>query len=180
MKMTDVTSVFLEFKPVGNFHWIVNKPSTFSFDQMTHGHINNRFQFIPVQNCADGWRSNIKPDYSLDPTKIVKCQYVNPNTEQEEDVDPQPVELIASEVGYGGVIVTLGDLSPVIQLTSHPQNLKGVFLVTASDNKVLAYCILPEAVKVNNYLQLSFTTPIIEITSTANTQFDSNNIPNTQ
>lgn len=177
--MTDVTSVFLEFKPVGNFHWIVNKSNTFSFDQMKPEHINNRFKFIPVQSCADGWRTNINQNtYALDPTKIVKCKYIDPNTQQEADVDPQAVELIASEQGYGGVIVTLATTT-VITLTSTPQELKGVFLVNASNNVVLAYCILPESVKVNNYLQLSFTTPIIEIVSTVNTQFDNNNLPNT-
>lgn len=168
--MTDATSVFLEFKPVGNFHWIVNKASTFSFDQMTAGSINNRFKFIPCSACSDNWRSNINQDYTLNTSAITKCHYTDDGVEK--DVDPQPVELIATEVGYGGVIVTLNNVSAVIELTSSPQNLKAIFLVNASNNAVLAYCILPEPVKVANYLQLSYNDPIIEITSTVNTQYD--------
>lgn len=177
--MTDVTSVFLEFKPVGNFHWIVNKSNTFSFDQMKQGHINNRFKFIPVSSCADNWRANINQDYTLNTNAITKCHYTDGSTTPptEREVDPQSVELIASEVGYGGVIVTLNGSSAVIQLTSSPQNLKGIFLVNASNNCVLAYCILPESVKVANYLQLSYNDPIIEIVSTVNTQYDSNSLP---
>ncbi len=169
--MTDdnATSVFLEFKPVGNLHWIVNKSSTFSFDQMVADNVNNRFTFIPVQNCQDNWRANIKSNYQLDPTKITKCQYIDPANNTVADVDPSPVELIAQEVGYGGVIVTVGQQA-VIQLTSSPQNLKGIFLVNDANNVVLAYCILPEPVKINNYLQLNYNSPIIEITSTVNTQ----------
>ena len=94
--MTDATSVFLEFKPVGNFHWIVNKASTFSFDQMTAGSINNRFKFIPCSACSDNWRSNINQDYTLNTSAITKCHYTDDGVEK--DVDPQPVELIATEV----------------------------------------------------------------------------------
>ena len=164
----DVTSVFLEFKPVGNLHWIVNKESTFSFDQMVED--NNNFKFIPVQNCQDNWSANIKStNYQLDPTKITKCQYLEQGTGNIVDVDPQPVPLIAQEVGYGGIIVTLGRQA-TIQLTSTPQNLKGIFLINASNDVVLAYCILPEPVKIYSYLQLNYNSPIIEITSTVHTQ----------
>ena len=169
--MTDnATSVFLEFKPVGNFHWIVNKASTFSFDQMTAGSINNHFKFIPCSACNDNWRSNIDANYCLKGSAITKCHYTDDG--EEKEVDPPSVELIATEVGYGGVIVTLNNSSATIELTSSPQNLKAIFLVNASNNCVLAYCILPEPVKVANYLQLSYNDPIIEITSTVNTQYD--------
>lgn len=170
--MTDVVSVFLEFKPVGNFHWIVNKPSTFSFDQMVDGNDSNRFKFIPVTNCQDGWRNNINSNHQLDYSKVTLCQYITENSST--DVDPPAVKLIASEVGYGGVIVTLGDTTATIQLGSTVQNLKGIFLINADTDVVLAYCILPEPVKINNYLQLSYTDPIIEITSTVNTEYNYN------
>lgn len=169
MTEDDTTSVFLEFKPVGNLHWIVNKNSTFSFEQMTHGRVDNKFKFIPVQNCQDNWKANLKNDYSLDPTKITRCQYIEEGNNVAEDVDPNPIELIAQEVGYGGVIVTTGSQA-VINLTSTPQNLKGIFLVNDANDVVLAYCILPEPVKVYNYLQLNYNSPIIEITSTVHTQ----------
>lgn len=168
--MTDdnATSVFLEFKPVGNFHWIVNKASTFSLEHMEHGNVNNKFTFIPVQSCQDNWSANINADYQLDPTKITKCQYIDPENNTATDVDPNPVELLAQPVGYGGVVVTVGDQA-VIELTSTPQELKGIFLVNDS-NVVLAYCILPEKVKVSNYLQLNYNSPIIEITPTVYSQ----------
>ena len=164
----DVTSVFLEFKPVGNLHRIVNKNSTFSFDQMDMSDPTNRFQFIPVQNCQDSWSANITNDYKLDLTKITKCQYIDPSNNEVADVDPNPVKLVAQDVGYGGIIVTLGEQA-VITLTSTPQNLKGIFLV--SENRtVVAYCILPEPVKIYSYLQLNYNSPIIEITATVNSQ----------
>lgn len=161
------TGTFLEFKPVGNFHWIVNKSSTFSFDQMVEGNANNKFKFIPVQACQDSWRANIKSNFQLDYSKVTLCRYITNNSST--DVDPSPVELIAQEVGYGGVIVTLNNTSAVIQLGSEVQNLKGIFLIHADTDVVLAYCILPESVGINNYLQLNYTEPIIEITSTVNT-----------
>jgi hypothetical protein len=170
--MTDeeVTSVFLEFKPVGNLHWIINKANTFSLEQMTMSDPTNRFQFIPVQNCQDNWSANIKStDYSLDPTKITKCQYIDEGNNTVADVDPAPVKLIAQPQGYGGVIVTLGEQA-VIRLTSTPQDLKGIFLVNSANDVVLAYCILPEPVQVYSYLQLNYDSPIIEIIPTANTQ----------
>lgn len=164
----DITSVFLEFKPVGNLHWIVNKPSTFSFEEMVDGHENNKFRFIPVQHCRDNWSANINARYELDPTKVTRCQYLEEGTGEIIDVNPNPVPLIAQEVGYGGIIVTLGQQA-TIQLTSTPQNLKGIFLVNENDI-VLAYCILPEPVKIYSYLQLNYNSPIIEITATVNTQ----------
>lgn len=163
-------SVFLEFKPVGNFHWIVNKPSTFSLDQMVSGHSDNNFKFIPVQSCQDSWRANLKANYQLDETKITRCKFLNGGTGNIEDVNPNSIQLIATEVGYGGCIVTMGSTTPVVTLTSEPQDMKGIFLVNGANNVVLAYCILPEPVRVANYLQLNFNDPIIEITSTVNTQ----------
>jgi len=170
MDMTDVVSVFLEFKPVANFHWIVNKSSTFSLDQMVSGGSNNEFKFIPVSACQDNWSANINANYSLKQSAITKCQYIADDETDPVDVNPSAVELIATPGGYGGVIVTLGSQSAVIQLGSTPQYLKGIFLVNASNDVVLAYCILPEPVRVNNYLQLNYQDPIIEITSTVNTE----------
>ena len=170
--MTDDNSVsaVLEFKPVSNFHWILNKPSTFSLDQMTDESEDNKFRFIPVQSCNDSWRANITPTFKLDETKITRCRTVDEGTERIVDVNPNPVKLIATEVGYGGCIVTLGSASAVVNLLAEYQPLKGVFVVNASNNVVLAYCILPEPINVHNYLQLVYDDPIIEITSTVNTQ----------
>lgn len=164
----DITSVFLEFKPVGNLHWIVNKPSTFSFEEMVENHENNKFRFIPVQQCRDNWSANINAQYQLDRTKVTLCQYIEEGNNTATDVNPQFVPLIAQEYGYGGVIVTLGQQA-TIRLTSTPQNLKGIFLVNEND-VVLAYCILPEPVKIYSSLQLNYNSPIIEITPTAHTQ----------
>jgi hypothetical protein len=164
-------SAVLEFKPVSNFHWIVNKPKTFSLDQMTDDNEDNKFRFIPVQSCQDNWKANINSEFQLDETKIVRCKTTDEaNNNAEVDVNPNPVKLIATEVGYGGCIVTLGSASAVVNLLSEYQPLKGVFVVTESRNVVLAYCILPEPINVHNYLQLVYDDPIIEITSTVNTQ----------
>lgn len=171
--MTDnIVSVFLEFKPVGNFHWIVNKASTFSFDQMVAGNDANKFKFIPVSACQDSWRANINSNHQLDYSKVTLCQYITDDSAT--DVNPSDVELIATEVGYGGVIVTLGQTTATIELGSTVQNLKGIFLIHSDTDVVLAYCILPEPVRINNYLQLSYTDPIIEITSTVNTEYNYN------
>ena len=168
--MADRISSILEFKPVGNFLWIVNKNTTFSLDQMVQDGDNNNFKFVPVQSCNDNWRSNINSDFTLNRNAITLCQYINGGTSV--DVEPPAVSLIATEVGYGGVIVTLDNSSSqstVIQLGSTPQELKGIFLINDDTDVVLAYCILPETITVNNYLQLSYTSPIIEITSTVST-----------
>ena len=168
--MTDIVSVFLEFKPVANFHFIVNKPSTFSLDQMVAGGSNNSYKFIPVSACQDNWSANINTNYTLKQSAITKCQFIADDGTAPVDVNPSAVELIATQQGYGGVIVTLGSQSAVIQLGSTPQYLKGIFLINADTDVVLAYCILPEPVKINNYLQLNYQDPIIEIISTVNTQ----------
>ena len=139
--MTDnIVSVFLEFKPVGNFHWIVNKASTFSFDQMVAGNDANKFKFIPVSACQNSWRANINSNHQLDYSKVTLCQYITDDSAT--DVNPSDVELIAKEVGYGGVIVTLGQTTATIELGSTVQNLKGIFLIHSDTDVVLAYCIL--------------------------------------
>lgn len=171
--MTDVMSSILEFKPVGNFHWIVNKPECFSFDQMTEDNVDNKFNFVPVSACNDNWRANINANYTLKRTgenHIVPCRNLDDNT----DVAPPTTKLIATEVGYGGVIVSVSpnNSSIAITLGSEPQSLKGVFVVHEDTDVVLAYCILPEPIKVNNYIQLSYNEPIIEITSTVNTALE--------
>lgn len=166
--MTDVISSVLEFKPVGNLHFIVNKSSTFSFDQMTGD--GDDFKFVPCSACQDSWKSNInQTNYQLDYSKVTLCKNITSNSSS--DVEPPTVKLYAEEVGYGGVIVTLhpNNTSSTITLGSEVQELKAIFLVSDETECVLAYCILPEPIKVNNYLQLNYTEPIIEITSTVHT-----------
>lgn len=166
--MTEDVSVFLEFKPVGNILRIINKANMFSFDQMSSGHNNNNFQFIPVQNCNDNWASNINTNGTLKQSAITKCTYLEDGSSSPIPVDPPIVELIASYPSDGGVIVDCN--APVtIQFGSNPQDLKGVFLVNADNDVVVSYCILPEKVRVNRYLQLTFFEHIIEITPTTKT-----------
>ena len=165
--MTDVISSILEFKPVRDFHWIINKSGMFSFEQMVSGDANNKFKFVPCSACQDGWDNNLS-NHLLDYSKVTLCKNITNNSSA--DVVPPVVELVASQPtdSYGGVIVTLGEnsTSSVIELGSQVQELKAIFLVHAETEAVLCYCILPEPIKVNNYLQLNYTDPIIEIIST--------------
>jgi hypothetical protein len=167
--MSNSTSVVLEFKLVDNFHKIVNKDGTFSISDMVANNSKNRFEFVPVSNCADTWSANIKSDYTLDKSKAVpikKISYSDSGDITTQELDCPVVELIAEEVGYGGLVVSIGSTTPTLSIGSEVQDLKGVFLCNEYTGAVISYCILPQPAKIMNYLTLPSEGFVVEILPT--------------
>lgn len=163
------TTVVLEFKLIDNFHKIMNKEGTFSISDMVLDNSKNRFEFVPVSNCSDDWKSNIKADYTLDKSKAVPIKNISYSDSGDitvKDLDCPVVELVAEEVGYGGLVVSIGSKTPTLSIGSEVQNLKGVFLCNEYTGAVISYCILPKPAKIMNYLTLPSEGFVVEILPT--------------
>ncbi|MCF0115747.1 MAG: hypothetical protein HUJ56_10355 [Erysipelotrichaceae bacterium] len=167
--MATEISTLLEFKLVDNFHRIVNLSNTYSIDDMKSGEINNAYKLVPVSACSDNWKNNITSDYKLDYSKVELLQVVSitdNDTESFIDVDPSEFELYADTTNFGGLTVSFASNAPDLEIGSQLQYLKGVFLINAVTDAVLAYSIIPNPVPVVNYIRFPNDGFVVEIRPT--------------